>query len=152
MDPDASGQGNIDQGMGLIHVATTRFDQTSSDIESLLLAQAKPLGHKSSATGIDIDLSSPEDEHVLNPRVLHQCGEWAESASRFTTYAPWPHSRHQPGHSGHDLSVTGVATLRGWGRVLCGKPEFPAVLGLFYTDSVGVRFAPPGSATRRYEG
>jgi len=113
MDPDATGQCHIDQGMGLIHVATTRFDQTSPDIESLLLTQAKPLCQKSPATGIDIHRSSAQDKNILNPGVLHQCREWAQSPSGLGTDSSWIHGGHKPGHSGHELSVAGASTLRG---------------------------------------
>ena len=113
MDPDATGQCHIDQGMGLIHVATTRFDQTSPDIESLLLTQAKPLCQKCPATGIDIHRSSAQDKNILNPGILHQCREWTQGAPGFVTDSSWIHSGHEPRLSGHGLSVIGGSTLRG---------------------------------------
>ena len=152
MNAQPSRQRHIDEGLCLVNVPSSRLDEAPRDIEGMSGAEVEALCQVCSAARVDIHLSCPEDKHIIHPGVLHDSNQRAQGAPSLSRNASRARSGNQPGNACHRPRVAGRPRSWGLEGAACGKPSSHRLGCLFYTVQVGVRLAPPGSATRKPKG
>lgn len=75
MDTQSPGKRHIHQGLGIVDVTSSCFNQTPGNLECQISRELEPFRPKTPASCIDIDRSSSENKDIPHSGVINEGGQ-----------------------------------------------------------------------------